>query len=66
MNGNKVQIGTVNVEMKVWKDRMWFYCSGTSKATGCWDMTNKQWLKVKGQFHYPFTEKVLDAFNVER
>ena len=66
MNGNKVQIGTVTVEMRPYNDVVWFYCSGTSRACGCWDMNKSEWRKVKGQFNYPFTDKVLDAFGIQR
>lgn len=66
MDSNKVQIGNVAVEMKIRGNCMWFYCSGASKAVGCWNMSSKEWVKVKNQFHAPFTDKVLAAFNVEK
>ena len=68
MKANKVQIGTVTVEAKEWRKgdqhRVYFQCSGTSRAHGCWDVKAQQWMKVHGQFNYPFTDKVREAFGL--
>ena len=55
MRTNKAQIGTVTVEAREWQKgdqhRIYFQCSGTSRAQGCWDVKAQQWVKVHGQFN---------------
>lgn len=57
------------VEAKEWQKgdqhRIYFQCSGKSKAPGCYDLNKREWVKIHGQFNAPFTTKVLAAFGIE-